>query len=292
MIRSELFRKIRGIEIRTKLLVESFLSGQYHSVFKGQGMEFQDVREYAFGDDVRTIDWNVTARMGVPYVKVFREERELFVVFAVDGSRSGLFGAAGGRKRDIEVELCALLAFSAVSNNDRVGLCIFTDEVEKYIPPRKGKSHVLRTIREILTFAPRKEGTDIGKACEFLMNALTRRAIVFLVSDFLDTGFERPLAILRQRHDVIAVQVRDRREFELPPMGLVELEDFETGESITLDLGSHEVRKQFAERSQRRLLAQDELFKKTGIDCITVLTEGSYIADIIRFFRMRESRFH
>jgi uncharacterized protein (DUF58 family) len=291
-LRPELFRKIRGIEIRTKFLVESFLSGQYHSVFKGQGMEFQDVREYTFGDDVRSIDWNVTARMGAPYVKVFREERELLVVFAVDGSRSGLFGAAGGRKRDLEVELCALLAFSAVSNNDRVGLCIFTEEVEKFIPPRKGRSHVLRTIREILTFTPHLEGTDIGKACGFLMNALTRRAIVFLVSDFLDSGYELSLRTLRQRHDVIAVQVRDRREIEFPRMGLVEFEDFEDGARLTVDLGSKAVREQFALNSRKMLAKQDEMFRRNGIDCITVWTDRPYITDIIRFFRKREARFH
>jgi uncharacterized protein (DUF58 family) len=292
VLRTELFRKVRSIEIRTKLLVESFLSGQYHSVFKGQGMEFQDVREYALGDDVRTIDWNVTARMGAPYVKVFREERELLVVFAVDGSRSGLFGAAGGRKRDLEVELCALLAFSAVSNNDRVGLCIFSDEVEKFIPPRKGRSHVLRTIREILTFTPRLAGTDIAKACRFLMNGLTRRAIVFLLSDFLDSGFELPLRTLRQRHDVIALQVRDRRELELPGMGIVEFEDLEEGKRLTIDLGSRMVREKFARNAEKMLAEQNDMFRRTGIDCITVWTDRPYITDIIKFFRMREARFH
>ncbi len=292
MQHTELFRKIREIEIRTKLLVESFLSGQYHSVFRGQGMEFQDVREYTPGDDVRTIDWNVTARMGEPYVKVFREERELAVVFAVDGSRSGLFGGSGVRKRDLEVELCALLAFSAMNNNDRIGLAIFTEEVERFIPPRKGRRHVLRTIREILTFEPSLQGTDIRKTCDFILRALTRKSIVFLVSDFLDTGFEMSLRTLGRKHDVIAVTVHDPRELELPDIGLVEFEDFETGERTLVDLTARENRDRFRMFARERLEGLDRLFTRSGIDRITVRTDRPYIQDIIRFFRMREARFH
>jgi len=292
VIRSELFKKIRRIEIRTRLLVESFLSGQYHSVFKGQGMEFQDVREYSLGDDVRTIDWNVTARMGTPYVKVFQEERELAVVFAVDGSRSGLFGSTGSRKRDLEVELCALLAFSAIKNNDRTGLVIFTEEIEKFVPPRKGRRHVLRTISEILTFTPELEGTDLKKSCDFLLKALSRKSIVFIISDFLDTGFEMSLRTLGKKHDVIAIQVRDPRELEIPELGLVELEDYESGERALVDLGSKDVRSRFSRQSERRMRELDEMFRKIGVDCITVWTDRPYIDDIIKFFKMREARVH
>ncbi len=292
MIRSELFKKIRHIEIRTKYLVESFLSGQYHSVFKGQGMEFQDVREYSIGDDIRTIDWNVTARMGSPYVKVFREERELAVVFAVDGSRSGLFGSSGSRKRDLEVELCALLAFSAIKNNDRTGLVIFTEEIEKFVPPRKGRRHVLRTIREILTFTPELGGTDLKKSCDFLLKALNRKTIVFIISDFLDTGFEMSLSTLGKKHDVIAVLVRDRREMEIPELGLVEMEDYEDGKRTLVDLGSKDVRQRFTEQSEQKMKALDELFGRAGVDCITVWTDRPYVDDIVKFFKMREARFH
>ncbi|MFQ6104813.1 MAG: DUF58 domain-containing protein [Candidatus Glassbacteria bacterium] len=292
MLQSEIFRKIRSIEIRTRLLVENFLSGPYHSVFKGQGMEFLDVREYSPGDDVRTIDWNVTARMGFPYVKVFQEERELAVVFAVDGSRSGFFGGPASMKRELEVEICALLAFSAIHNNDRIGLVIFTDEVEKFIPPRKGRRHVLRTIREILSFTPTLQGTDLRKSCDFLLKALTRKSIVFIISDFLDTGFEMSLRTLGKKHDVIAIQVRDRRELEVPDMGLVEFEDYETRERLLVDLSSAEVRKRFTEQSIRRFDSLDGMFKRTGIDSITVWTDTPYINDFIKFFKMREARFH
>ncbi len=292
MLQTELFKKIKGIEIRTKLLVESFLSGQYHSVFKGQGMEFLDVREYSAGDDIRTIDWNVTARMGFPYVKVYREERELAVVFVVDGSRSGLFGGPGSLKRDLEVEICALLAFSAINNNDRIGLVIFTEEIEKFIPLKKGRRHVLRTIREILTFSPSLEGTDIKKSCDFLLKVLTRKSIVFIISDFIDSGFEMSLRTLAKKHDVITIQVRDRREMEIPDMGLVEIEDYENGDRLLVDLGSPEVRRRFSEGARKRFLDMDEMFKKNGIDCITAWTDRPYIKDIITFFRVREARFH
>nr|NIP98064.1 DUF58 domain-containing protein [Akkermansiaceae bacterium] len=245
MIPRELAKKIRYIQIYTSKAVNDLLAGEYHSVFKGQGMEFEEVREYQPGDDVRSIDWNVTARMGEPYVKRFREERELTVLFAVDLSASGDFGSTDKLKNEAAAEICALLAFSAIKNNDKVGLVVFTDTVELFVPPAKGTSHVLRLIRDLLGFKPRQACTDIAAAVDYLGKVAQKRAVVFLVSDFLESGFERALRTVGKRHDVIAVSITDPVEVKMPNVGLVELEDAETGELIEIDTGSAAFRKRY-----------------------------------------------
>ncbi|MCP4654786.1 MAG: DUF58 domain-containing protein, partial [bacterium] len=231
----ELFQKIKTIQIRTQRVVNDVFAGEYESAFKGRGMEFEEVREYGPGDDIRHIDWNVTARMGSPYVKVHREERELTVMLVVDVSSSGAFGTAAKLKNEVAAELAALLAYTAIKSNDRVGLIIFSDRIERYIPPKKGSSHVWRVIREILTFRPRRRSTDLEGALDYLSKVVRRRAVVFVISDFLDEGFSERLRIAGKRHDVTAISVCDRREIELPPIGILELEDAETGETVLID---------------------------------------------------------
>jgi uncharacterized protein (DUF58 family) len=291
MIPKEILKKVRRIEISTRGLVNDVLSGEYHSVFKGRGMEFSEVREYQIGDDIRTIDWNVTARHGHPYVKVFEEERELTVMLMVDASSSGEFGSHQQMKGEIAVEICALLAFSAIKNNDKVGLIIFTDKIEKFVPPRKGKSHVLRVLRELLYFKPEDQRTDIGLAMEYFSQVIHRRSVVFLISDFLSRGFERPLRIASQKHDIIAIHMIDPRELELPPLGFIELEDAETGEQILLDTNDDRVRGLFTEQAVQAMGDQDKLFKSMNMDSIRIRTDQSYIEPLIRFFRMRAKRF-
>jgi uncharacterized protein (DUF58 family) len=254
-------------------------------------MEFSEVREYQFGDDIRTIDWNVTARMGHPFVKIFEEERELTVVLLVDVSSSGEFGTVQQMKGEIAAEICALLAFSAIKNNDKVGLIIFTDEVEKFVAPKKGKSHVLRVVREILYHKPKGRGTDIGKALQFLSRITHRRAVVFLVSDFINADYEKALQIANRRHDIIAVSITDPRERELPNVGLIELEDAETGESFLLDTNDEAVRRDVAHRSNANMLSRQKLFRSINVDHIDISTQFSYIEPLIRFFRMRAKRF-
>lgn len=291
MIPKEILKKVKRIEIQTRGLVNDVFSGEYHSVFKGRGMEFSEVREYQFGDDIRTIDWNVTARMGHPFVKIFEEERELTVVLLVDVSSSGEFGTVQQMKGEIAAEICALLAFSAIKNNDKVGLIIFTDEVEKFVAPKKGKSHVLRVVREILYHKPKGRGTDIGKALQFLSRITHRRAVVFLVSDFINTDYEKALQIANRRHDIIAVSITDPRERELPNVGLIELEDAESGESFLLDTNDEAVRRDVAQRSNANMQARQKLFRSINVDHIDISTQFSYIEPLIRFFRMRAKRF-
>jgi uncharacterized protein (DUF58 family) len=291
VIPKEILKKVKRIEIQTRGLVNDVFSGEYHSVFKGRGMEFSEVREYQFGDDIRTIDWNVTARMGHPFVKIFEEERELTVVLLVDVSSSGEFGTVQQMKGEIAAEICALLAFSAIKNNDKVGLIIFTDEVEKFVAPKKGKSHVLRVVREILYHKPKGRGTDIGKALQFLSRITHRRAVVFLVSDFINADYEKALQIANRRHDIIAVSITDPREHELPNVGLIELEDAETGESFLLDTNDEAVRRDVAHRSNANMLARQKLFRSINVDHIDISTQFSYIEPLIRFFRMRAKRF-
>ncbi|HYW68387.1 MAG TPA: DUF58 domain-containing protein, partial [bacterium] len=235
MIPQEILKKIRRIEIRTRRLVADVFSGEYQSVFKGRGMEFTEVREYLPGDDIRSIDWNVTARTGTPYIKKFEEERELTIMFVVDASGSGAFGSVSRFKAELAAELCAVLAFSATRNNDRVGLVMFSDRIEKVVPPQKGRRHVLRVVRELLYSTPEGTGTDIPMALDYLANVVRRHAVVFLVSDFQTSGYDRALAVANRRYDLIAVDVSDPREQELPRVGLVELEDAETGERISVD---------------------------------------------------------
>lgn len=290
MISRELAKKIRYIQIYTSKAVNDLLAGEYHSVFKGQGMEFEEVRSYQIGDEVRSIDWNVTARMGEPYVKRFREERELTVLFAVDLSASGDFGSRDKLKNEVAAEICALLAFSAIKNNDKVGLIVFTNTVELFVPPAKGTSHVLRLIRDLLGFQPKQTQTDIGAAMEFLGKVAQRQAVVFLVSDFLESGFERPLRTVSRRHDLIAVTIADPVELKMPNVGLIELEDAETGELIQVDTGSAAFRRQYEGLGAARGEELGELFRQMNIDQVEILTGRDYVRDLVGFFRTRERR--
>jgi uncharacterized protein (DUF58 family) len=291
MIPKEVLQKVRRIEIRTRSIVESILSGEYQSVFKGRGMEFSEVRTYTEGDDVRSIDWNVTARMGQPYVKKYTEERELTLMLVVDASSSGHFGSVSRFKDEVAVELCALLAFSAIKNNDRVGLIIFTSDVEKYIPPKKGKNHVLRVIRELLYFKPAKPGTDLGAAVGFLNRVLTKKSVVFLVSDFCASGYEVPIRVASRRHDFVAVSITDPREKALPDVGLVELSDPETGRSVLVDTRDKALRQAFSRESERRSRETSAFFRANGIDEIPISTEGDYVEPLVRFFKKREKMY-
>lgn len=286
----ELLKKVRRIEITTRRVVNEVMAGQYHSVFKGRGMEFAEVREYQPGDDVRIIDWNVTARTGTPHVKVFHEERELTVILMVDASRSLAFGTRDKTKAELAAELCALLSFSAVKNNDRVGLIIFTDRIELAIPPKKGSQHVLRIIREVLYFKPRARKTDIAGALEYLSRIQKRRAVVFLLSDFMAEGYERALAIAGKRHDLTAVPLSDPREKEMEPVGLIELEDAETGERIIIDTHDPEVRETFAAIAARSQEGREKLFRSADLDTIPIMTGESYDRSLMRFFRTRARR--
>jgi uncharacterized protein (DUF58 family) len=291
MIPKEVLQKVRRIEIRTRSIVESILSGEYQSVFKGRGMEFSEVRTYTEGDDVRSIDWNVTARMGQPYVKKYTEERELTLMLVVDASSSGHFGSVSRFKDEVAVELCALLAFSAIKNNDRVGLIIFTSDVEKYIPPKKGKNHVLRVIRELLYFKPAKPGTDLGAAVGFLNRGLTKKSVVFLVSDFCASGYEVPVRVASRRHDFVAVSITDPREKALPDVGLVELSDPETGRSVLVDTRDKALRQAFSRESELRSRETSAFFRANGIDEIPISTEGDYVEPLVRFFKKREKMY-
>ncbi len=291
MIPKEILKKVKRIEITTRALVNDVFSGEYHSVFKGRGMEFSEVREYQIGDDIRTIDWNVTARMGHPFVKIFEEERELTVMLLVDVSSSGNFGTYERMKGEIAIEICALLAFSAIKNNDKVGLIIFTDGIEKFIPPKKGKAHVLRVLRELLYHEPKGTQTDISGALEYLNRVTKRRSVVFLVSDFINTGYEKALQIANRRHDIVAITVTDPREMEMPDVGFIELEDAETGEMVLVDTSYSELRGLYATRSKKDKVTRDKLFQSINIDHIDVRTDKPYIEPLIRFFKIRAKRF-
>jgi len=284
-------QQIRRIQIRTSHMVNDILAGQYESVFKGQGMEFREVREYVPGDDVRMIDWNVTARTGAPYVKLLAEERELTVMLLVDASASGFFGSVGRFKNELAAELCAVLAFSAIKNNDKVGLIIFTDEVELYVPPSKGRKHVLRVIREVLYFTPKGKGTNVPEALHFLNGVTTRRVVAFLVSDFMAEDYEVPLRIANRRHDVIAVPVTDPREEELPNVGLVAVRDTETGREALVNTSDKQVRQAYARAAKERAKQRDDILQRTRVDAIHVRTDRPYIEALLRFFRMRERRY-
>jgi uncharacterized protein (DUF58 family) len=286
----EILKKVRRIEIRTNRLVNESLAGEYHSVFKGRGMEFDEVREYTMGDDIRTIDWNVTSRMGHPYVKKFVEERELTVMLVVDASASGDFGTVGSTKRDVAAEVCALLAFSAIRNSDRVGLLVFTDREERYVPPRKGRNHVLRVIREVLTFEPVGRRTDLKLALESLSRGIRRRSVAFVVSDFLDSGYEQALRIANRKHDLIAVSLSDPREMDLPPVGILELEDAETGRTLLVDTWDRRVRARFAAEARGRIEARRRLFRQNKVDSVELTTGLPYDVPLVRFFRDRARR--
>jgi uncharacterized protein (DUF58 family) len=286
----EIIRNVRQIEIRTRGLVNQLFSGEYHSVFKGRGMEFSEVREYEYGDDVRTIDWNVSARFNRPFVKVFEEERELTVMLLVDMSGSQQYGTAAKFKRDIATELSAVLAFSAIKNNDKVGMIIFTDRIEKFIPPKKGRTHILRIIRDFVAFEPKGTGTDLKHALEYFNHVSKKRSIVFLVSDFFDAQFERPMKILARKHDLIAIQLYDKRESELPDVGLVKLSDAETGEERWIDTSLPQLRQEYQRRWTRRKADLTRLFLTSNVDLIPIDIHGSYIQPLVQFFHMRERR--
>jgi uncharacterized protein (DUF58 family) len=290
MIPRELLKKVRQIQIRTLRTVNDLLAGQYHSAFRGRGMEFEEVCPYQVGDDVRLIDWNVSARYGEPYVKKFREERELTVMLVVDASRSGLFGSGQQFKLDYAAELAAVLAFSAIRSNDKVGLILFTDKVEKYVPAKKGTQHVLRIIRELLYHQPQGRGTDIAEALNFLNRITIRKAVCFLVSDFLATGYEPALRIARRRHDLIPIVISDPREWRLPDVGFIELEDPETGELTLVDTSSKSVRQRFAMQTTTQAAAREDMFRKMDTETIEIRTDRSYVEPLVRFFRKRERR--
>ena len=290
MIPQELIKKIRQIQIYTSRAVDASFAGQYESVFKGRGMQFDEVREYTPGDDIRSIDWNVTARTGKAYIKRFVEEREMTVILAVDLSASGQFGTVNTMKNSLAAEFCAVVAFAASKNNDKVGLLIFSDQVDLYIPPKKSTGHVLRLIRELLYFKMEKRKTNIPLALDYLAKVVRKRATVFLVSDFIGTDFKKPLTLLNKRHDVIAVSVRDKAEIALPSAGLIEFADAETGEIILVDTSSRQFRKKYSGASAQRFDALKETLKSINVDCISIGTDRPYIHDLIEFFHMRHRR--
>jgi uncharacterized protein (DUF58 family) len=290
MLPKEIVEKIRRIQITTNRLVNESLAGEYHSVFKGRGMEFDEVREYQHGDDIRTIDWNVTSRAGHPFVKRYVEERELTVILLVDASASGIFGSAVKTKAEIAAEISALLAFSAIKNNDRVGAILFTDRVEKFIPPRRGSTHVLRVIRELLFYKPERKGTSIQKAFELLNLVVHKRAVVFLISDLLDQGFEQSLKVANQKHDIVIIQIIDSREKELPMVGILEIRDAETGELVLVDTSLPWVRDTYRENWNRNQARLSKLFESNLVDHITIESDKSYDVPLVRFFRERAKR--
>jgi len=302
----DILRKVRQIEIRTNRMVTDALTGAYHSVFKGQGMDFEEVREYAPGDDVRAIDWNVTAKMDRPYIKQFREERELTIMLLVDLSASGAFGSQEESKRELAAEIASVLAFSATKNNDKVGLLLFTDEVEQFIPPRKGRQHILRVIREILFHEPRRQGTDVAQALDTVNHMLKRRAIVFLLTDFLqgpdgrlptpedrqgDSLF-RAMALTNRRHDLTTILLSDAREMELPNIGVITLEDSETGQLVELDTGSAKVRSLYSKQNRERLAGLEKGLRQAGVGALSVQTGEPYINNLRRYFEGRTQRRH
>lgn len=290
MIPKELLRKVRQIQIRTSRVVNDVFAGQYHTVFRGRGMEFEEVCPYQIGDDVRLIDWNVSARYGEPFIKKFREERELTVMLVVDASRSGLFGSGRQFKLDVAAELCAVLALSAIRSNDKVGLILFTNRVEKYVPAKKGTQHVLRIIRELLYHEPEGRGTDIAEALGFLNRVTVRKSVCFLVSDFLAEDYESALRVARRRHDLIPVVITDPRELELPAAGFIELEDAETGEFVLIDTSSARLRRRFAADRRAAVEERETMFRKMDTDTIDIRTDQPYVEPLVRFFRKRERR--
>ena len=285
---SELLKKVRRIEIKTRGLSRNIFAGQYHSAFKGRGMAFSEVREYQYGDDIRDIDWNVTARYVRPYVKVFEEERELTVILLIDVSGSRDFGSVNVMKKEVITEIAATLAFSAIQNNDKIGVVFFSDKIEKFIPPQKGKKHILYVIRELIDFQPDKKQTNIAQALKYLTNAIKKRCTAFLISDFIDKdGFKDALTIANRKHDVVAIQVYDRRETELPAVGLMKIKDAETGQERWIDSSSTRVRAAYKEWWDRRQAAMSDSFKKCRVDSVSIRTEDDYVKALIALFDKR-----
>jgi len=286
----EILKKIRRLELRTRRLVNSTFAGQYHSVFKGRGMNFEEVREYAPGDEIRSIDWNVTARMNTPYVKKFTEERELTVMLVVDVSASGTFGSVELSKRELAAEVASILAFSAINNNDKVGLLLFSDDVELYIPPKKGRLHTLRLIREMLYFEPKGRGTNLAGALDYLNRVTSRRAVVFMISDFLAPDYTKALTVTSRRHDLVAMPVSDPGESALPDVGIITLEDAETGGQIDINTGSRAVRRGLADLEEARRKGMTRLFRSRRVDIVPLSTTEDYLLALRSFFEQRERR--
>lgn len=287
---TELIKKVRKIEIKTRGLSNQIFSGEYHSAFKGRGMAFSEVRDYIAGDDIRTIDWNVTARFSSPFVKIFEEERELTVILMVDMSGSQSFGTKEQFKRELITELSAVLSFSAIQNNDKIGVIFFTDKIEKFIPPKKGKSHILRIIRELIEFKPESTGTNVEEALKYLSNVMKKRAIVFMLSDFLSPEFEHSLKIVSNKHDTVAVQIYDIREKELPALGLIKVHDSETNLERWIDSSSNKVREKYKEWWKLTQKNLDIIFKRNKVDVIKIRTDQSYVAPLMNFFKVRGSK--
>lgn len=290
MIDKELLKQVREIEIKTKGLVNQVFSGEYHSVFKGKGMEFSEVREYQFGDDIRNIDWNVTARFGHPFVKIFEEERELTVILMIDLSGSLSFGSKSKTKQKVAAEISAILSFSALKNNDKVGLILFTDKIEKFVPPRKGRKHVLRIVRDILSFKPEGNKTNLYNALEFLNHAIKKRSIVFFLSDFIDEGFEKILSVVSRKHDFIALSIEDKRESELINVGLVKFFDAETGNEFLVDTSSKSFLDFYKKKKSEAINKRKYLFRLNKIDNVNIISGEDYIKPLVQFFKIREKR--
>jgi uncharacterized protein (DUF58 family) len=284
---SELLKKVRKIEIKTRGLSKNIFAGEYHSAFKGRGMTFAEVREYQYGDDIRSIDWNVTARFGHPYIKVFEEERELTVVLMIDVSGSRNFGTVAQMKRDIITEVAATLAFSTIQNNDKIGVIFFSDKIEKFIPPKKGKKHVLQIIRELIDFKPDSTLTDIGVALKYFTNAIKKSSTAFIISDFIDNNFDKELNIANRKHDIVALQVFDIRETELPDVGLIKLKDAETGKRIWIDSSDKRMRTSYKHAWGENQLALQKIFTKSGVDHVSMSTSDDYVKALMKLFKMR-----
>jgi uncharacterized protein (DUF58 family) len=287
---TELIKKVRKIEIRTRGLSKQIFSGEYHSAFKGRGMAFSEVREYQFGDEIRTIDWNVTARFNHPYVKIFEEERELTVMLLVDMSASQSFGTKVQFKNDLITELCAVLAFSAIQNNDKIGVIFFTDKIEKFIPPKKGKSHILRIIRELINFKPENKGTNIAEAIRYFTNVIKKRSIVFILSDFQGENFDDALKIASSKHDTVAVQIYDKRETEIPDVGLIKAVDAETGKLTWIDTSNRAVRDNYHRWWLEREEQLRNIFIRNKVDVVKLRTDESYVQPLMTFFKRRGKR--
>ena len=284
---SELIKKVRKIEIKTKGLSKNIFAGEYHSAFKGRGMTFAEVREYQYGDDIRSIDWNVTARFAHPYIKVFEEERELTVMLLIDVSGSRDFGTVTQMKRDIFTEVAATLAFSTISNNDKIGVIFFSDKIEKFIPPKKGKKHVLQIIRELIDFKPESNKTNIGLALRYFTNVIKKSSTAFIISDFIDSSFDKELQIANRKHDIVALQVYDIRETELPDVGLIKLKDAETGTRIWVDTSDIRLRKTYKHAWGERQLELQKCFTKSGVDSVSMSTSEDYVKALMKLFKMR-----
>jgi uncharacterized protein (DUF58 family) len=283
----DLLRKVRKIEIKTRGLSRQIFAGEYHSAFKGRGMTFSEVREYQYGDDIRSIDWNVTARFSHPFVKVFEEERELTVMLLIDVSGSGDFGTQAQMKRSLITEIAAVLSFSAIENNDKIGVILFSDRIEKFIPPKKGRKHILRIIRELLECNPQSRGTDISESLRFLTNAIKKRCTAFLISDFRDKGYARSLQIANNKHDVAALHIYDRRETLLPAVGLLRVLDAESGQERWIDTSKNRVRENYAMKWESHLEIMNEIFTRAGVDSVSVRTGEDYVKPLIRLFKQR-----